>query len=76
VAEAGEERMICCDICGTKAECAQKEIDGREFDLCDRCWRPLADKLKGKGRVKEHLELVKQHLELMEEFEEYEETLI
>jgi hypothetical protein len=61
--------MICCDLCGKAAECVQKEIDGKEFDLCERCWRPLAQKLNGKGRVKETLEQ-------LEELEEYEETLI
>jgi len=55
----------------SRAECLQKEIDGREFDLCDSCWRPFAEKLSGKGRMKENLE------ELVElEEEEYEETLI
>ena len=61
--------MICCDLCGRASECVQKEIDGKEFDLCDRCWHPLAEKLSGKGRAKETLEQY-------EESEEYEETLI
>lgn len=61
--------MMCCDLCGKPADCVQKEIEGKEFDLCDRCWRPLAEKLSGKGRVKITLEQ-------LEELEEYEETLI
>jgi hypothetical protein len=61
--------MMCCDLCGKAAECVQKEIDRKEFDLCSRCWHALADKLSGKGRVKETLEQ-------LEELEEYEETLI
>lgn len=61
--------MICCDLCGKTAECVQKEIDGKEFDLCDRCWHPLAEKLNGKGREKVTSEQV-------EEVEEYEESLI
>ena len=44
--------MITCDLCGKEKDCAQKEIDGREYDICSECWNPLAEKLKGKGRVK------------------------
>ena len=44
--------MILCDLCGQARECLQKEIDGKEFDICGDCWRPLEEKLKGKGRVK------------------------
>ena len=61
--------MMCCDLCGKAAECLQKEIDGKEYDLCERCWHPLAEKLSGKGRVKHSLQL--EELE-----EEFEETLI
>jgi hypothetical protein len=61
--------MMCCDLCGKTADCVQKEIDRREFDLCSRCWHSLADKLSGKGRTVETLEE-------FEETEEYEETLI
>jgi hypothetical protein len=42
--------MILCDLCGRSKECLQKEIDGREYDICAECWNPLAEKLKGKGR--------------------------
>jgi ribosome-binding protein aMBF1 (putative translation factor) len=57
---------MCCDLCGTAVACLQKEIDGKEFDICDHCWHPLAEKLSGKGRLKENLEKV----------EEYEDSLV
>lgn len=44
--------MITCDLCGKEKDCLQKEIDGKEYDLCSECWEPLAKKLKGKGREK------------------------
>lgn len=44
--------MTLCDLCGRARECSQKEIEGREFDICADCWRPLEEKLKGKGRLK------------------------
>ena len=50
--------MILCDLCGNQKECFQKEIDGREFDICTDCWRPLEEKLRGKGRSKRKRETV------------------
>ena len=50
--------MILCDWCGQAKECLQKEIDGREFDICADCWRPIEEKLKGKGRPKRRREMV------------------
>jgi ribosome-binding protein aMBF1 (putative translation factor) len=50
--------MIICDLCGQARECLQKEIEGKMFDICGDCWRPLEDKLKGKGRVKKEREMV------------------
>jgi len=44
--------MTVCDLCGKASECLQKEIEGREYDICSECWNPLAQRLKGKGRVK------------------------
>ena len=44
--------MITCDLCGKAKDCLQKEIDGKEYDICSECWEPLALKLKGKGREK------------------------
>ena len=50
--------MILCDLCEQVRECRQKEIEGREFDICPDCWRPLEQRLKGKGRVKKEREVV------------------
>ena len=50
--------MILCDLCGQSKQCLPKEIEGREFDICADCWRPLEEKLKGKGRVKKKRETV------------------
>lgn len=58
--------MMRCDLCGTIARCLQKEIEGREFDICEHCWHPLEEKLSGKGRGKETLDA----LEALEEYEE------
>jgi len=44
--------MIICDLCGQAKDCLQKEIEGKEYDICSECWAPLAEKLKGKGRMK------------------------
>jgi hypothetical protein len=44
--------MIICDLCGEAKDCLQKEIGGREYDICSECWNPFAQKLRGKGRVK------------------------
>jgi hypothetical protein len=48
--------MILCELCGQGKECSQKEIDGKEYDRCSDCWSPLAEKLKGNGRVKKRRE--------------------
>ena len=57
--------MMRCDLCGMTAKCLQKEIEELEFDICEACWKPLAEKLSGKGRVKgAHTE------EPVEEYEE------
>src|SRR5260370_33135510 len=44
--------MIVCDLCGKTKDCLQKEIEGKEYDVCSECWTPLAQKLKGTGRLK------------------------
>lgn len=43
--------MITCDLCGEAKDCLQKEIEGKEYDICSQCWNQLAQKLKGKGRA-------------------------
>ena len=53
-----EVNVILCDLCGNQKECFQKEIDGREFDICADCWRPPEEKLRGKGRSKRKRETV------------------
>jgi len=50
--------MIVCDLCGRATLCLPKEIEGKEYDVCAECWNPLAEKLKGKGRVKQERETV------------------
>ena len=50
--------MILCDLCGQGKECRQWEIDGKEYDICHDCSNPLAEKLKGKGRVRKERETV------------------
>jgi hypothetical protein len=42
-----------CDLCEQVKDCLQKEIDGRQYDICGDCWKPIEEKLKGKGRKKE-----------------------
>ena len=44
--------MIICDLCGEARVCLQKEIEGKEYDICAECWTPLAQRLRGKGRAK------------------------
>jgi len=44
--------MIICDLCGESKDCRQREIEGREYDICSGCWNPFAQRLKGKGRTK------------------------
>jgi len=57
--------MMRCDLCGTIAKCLQKEIEGKEFDICERCWQPLEEKLNGKGRFTEALEELEEYEELV-----------
>lgn len=50
--------MMVCDLCGQAKECRPKEIEGKDYDICSACWKPLAEKLKGKGRVGKQRETV------------------
>jgi ribosome-binding protein aMBF1 (putative translation factor) len=45
--------MIICDLCGEAKNCLQKEIEGKEYDICSECWNPFEQRLKGKGRKKD-----------------------
>lgn len=63
--------MNYCDLCGSSAHCVRKEIDGREFDLCDSCWDSLAEKLSGKGHPKGILEHLEGEMEACEELSIY-----
>jgi hypothetical protein len=36
--------MILCDLCGQARECQPKVIDGKEYDICGECWKPLAER--------------------------------
>jgi hypothetical protein len=56
--ETGGHFMTLCDLCEQAKECLQKEIEEREYDICSECWKPLAAKLKGKGRLKKERETV------------------
>jgi ribosome-binding protein aMBF1 (putative translation factor) len=67
--------MITCDLCGKAKDCLQKEIDGKEYDVCRECWNPLAQKLKGKGRDKRYREMVLLPPRLAPEQEEKEPEL-
>jgi len=46
-----EKSMIICDLCGEARDCLQKEIEGKEYDICSEYWNPLAQSLRGKGRA-------------------------
>jgi hypothetical protein len=50
--------MILCDLRGQAKDCAPKAIEGKEYNICSDCWNPLAEKLKGKGRVEKERETV------------------
>ena len=47
--------MITCDLCDEARDCLQKEIEGKEYDICSECWKPFEQKLRGKGRVKKEM---------------------
>ncbi len=50
--------MILCDLCGKVTLCLPKEIEGKQYEICSRCWNPLAAKLRGKGRAIKEREMV------------------
>ena len=50
--------MILCDLCGEAKASKPRIIDGLEYDICADCWKPLVEKLKGKGRKPKERETV------------------
>ncbi len=50
--------MILCVLCGHLKKGRQREIEGKEYDICSDCWNLLAIKLKGKGRARKEMEMV------------------
>jgi hypothetical protein len=50
--------MTLCDLCGESKNCRQRQIEGKMYDICLNCWKPMAAKLKGKGRVEKERETV------------------
>ncbi len=50
--------MIQCDLCGQEKACRPREIEGKQYDICSACWKPWAQKLKGKGRAVRERETV------------------
>jgi ribosome-binding protein aMBF1 (putative translation factor) len=48
--------MITCDLCGEAKDCLQKEIEGKEYDICPECWKPFDQKLRGKGATQKERE--------------------
>lgn len=41
--------MIVCDLCCQPKDCAKRQIEDKEYDICSDCWNALAEKVKGKG---------------------------
>ena len=41
-----------CDFCDSVKKCIDREINGRVYDICQECWSPIEEKLRGKGRQK------------------------
>src|SRR5260370_15738828 len=49
----GEKSMIICDLCGDAKDCLQKEIEGKEYDICSEYWNPFTQKLEGERQCEE-----------------------
>jgi hypothetical protein len=50
--------MILCDLCNKTKKCFERQIEGKEYDICADCWEALESKLKGKGRLTKEQEVV------------------
>jgi len=40
-----------CDLCNKVKLCLPREIEGKQYAICAKCWNTLSRKLLGKGRV-------------------------
>ena len=67
--------MIVCDLCGKVKDCLQKEIEGKEYDICSQCWKPLEQRLRGKGRAKKEMVFLPPPIEAKEREDEDTEPL-
>jgi len=67
--------MITCDLCGEAKDCLQKEIEGKEYDICSQCWKPLEQRLRGKGRAKKEMVFLPPPIEAKEREDEDTEPL-
>jgi hypothetical protein len=58
--QTGEMAMVVykCALCRHVRECLQKQIDYKEYYICQECWSELQSKLQGKGRIKDPGEIV------------------
>ncbi len=47
--------MIICDLCGIAKDCLQKEIEGKEYDICSvfRMLEPVRTKAEGERQSEE-----------------------
>jgi len=41
-----------CDLCGEVRDCAPRQVEQMEYDICANCWDALMEQLKGKGRAR------------------------
>ncbi len=41
--------MIICDLCGEAKDCLQKEIEGKEYDICCERWNHSHKSCGGKA---------------------------
>jgi len=53
----------------------QKEIEGKEYDICSQCWKPLEQRLRGKGRAKKEMVFLPPPIEAKEREDEDTEPL-
>jgi hypothetical protein len=39
--------MVICDFCGEPKDCLQKDIEGKEYDICFEMLEPFRTEIKG-----------------------------